>query len=72
MQIIQCKMCLDSECELFYDDAYDVEDPTIARSLDPNAAPSAPRVEAADIPTCPQRGIIISGNIISEFKQNAI
>ena len=69
LQVLQCKMVLDSECALFYDDPYGVEDPTVARSPDPNAALSAPRVEAAAIPTCQQRGIIISGDIICAFEQ---
>ena len=41
-------------------------------SLDQSVELSAPRFPAAAIPNCQQRGIVISGDIISERKQNAI
>ena len=30
MPVLQCKMFFDSEIEMFYDDPYDVDDPTVS------------------------------------------
>ena len=60
-------MFLDSENELFYDDPYDAEDPTVSWSLDHDAELSVPQVAAFATPTRQRTGIIITGDIISEL-----
>ena len=60
-------MFLDLENELLYDDPYDIDDPTVAWSLNQKVEFFAPRFAAAAIPTCQQKGIIISCDIISEL-----
>ena len=50
LQVLQCKMFLDSENELFYDDPYDAGYPTASWSLDHGAELSVPQVAVFAIP----------------------
>ena len=67
LPVLRYNMFLDSENELFYDDPHDIRNQAVAWLLDQDVEPSAPRFAAAAIPTCHQRGIIISGHTISEL-----
>ena len=63
LPVLQCTMFVDSENELFYDDLYEFDGPSVAWSLDYNVELSAPQFAAAAIPICQQKGIIISRDL---------
>ena len=52
MPVLQCIIFLDSENELFYDDPYDVDDPTISWLLGQGDERPAPQIAAAAVSTC--------------------
>ena len=42
MPVLQCKIFVDSENDVFYDDPYDIDDPTVSWSLGQGAESPAP------------------------------
>ena len=66
MPVLHCKMFLDSEKELFYDDPYDIDDPTVSWLLGQGAYSPAQQIAAAAVPI-PKHGIIIAGAIIAQL-----
>ena len=71
LPVLQCQMFLDSENELFYDDPYDADDPAIFWLLGQGGERPALQIAAAAVPTCQQRGIIITGDAVAELVRNA-
>ena len=60
LRVLQCKMFLDSENELFYDYPYDTDDSFVDWSLKWKDERVVPQLAAAAVPTCQQKGIIIT------------
>ena len=52
MSVLQCNMLIDSENEMFYDDPYDIDDPTVSWSLGQGDESAARQVAVAAVPTC--------------------
>ena len=71
LPVLQCKMFFDFGNELFYDDPRDT-DPTGSRSSADSVELSFPQVAAFSAPTRQRKLIIIEGDIIFGFEQNAI
>ena len=70
MPVLQCKLFFDSENETFYDDPYDIDDPTVSWSLEQGNARQAPQFAAAAVPI-PKHGIIITGAIVAQLVLSA-
>ena len=71
LPVLQCNMLFDSENELFYDDPCDT-DLTASWPLNDGVELSVPSIAVVAAPTCQRKGMIIAGDTISEFEQNAI
>ena len=71
MLVLQWKMFIDSENELFYDDPYDADDPAIFWLFRQGGERLALQIAAAAVPTCQQRGIIITGDTVAQLVFNA-
>ena len=71
LPVLQCKMFFDLGNELFYDDPRDT-DPTVSWSSADSVELSFPQVAAFSAPTRQRKFIIIEGDIIFGFEQNAI
>ena len=66
LPVLQCKMFIDSENELFYDDPY-VAGPTSCGSLNDGVELTVPRIVAVAAQTRHQKVIIIAGDTVSEL-----
>ena len=71
LPVLQCKMFIDSENELFHDDPYNT-DLTALWSLNDGVKLSVPCIAAVAAPTRQRNVIIIAGDTVSELQQNAI
>ena len=60
-------MFLDSENELFYDDPYNTDDPIVDWCLIDTDKRVARQLAGAAVPICQHKGVIITGETISEL-----
>ena len=60
LPVVQCKMFFDSKNELFYDDPDDTDDFIVEWFLTEKDKHVARHLAAAAVPTCQQKGIIIT------------